>query len=171
MAPGGVEPPHTDSKSVALPLSYGAVVIEFARPDLVFWRAASGARRALQAGSAGRKRPPARDARGGGRDSNPRPPGPQPGALPTELPPPRASDRIARRARELGRAACGEVAPDQCLDELLLGSDELDAVPLELLGGDTDGAHRLPLVHEPANLVAQRLDRGELDDRCVHDEA
>jgi hypothetical protein len=25
---------------------------------------------------------------GGGRDSNPRPPGPQPGALPTELPPP-----------------------------------------------------------------------------------
>src|SRR5207342_2414296 len=26
---------------------------------------------------------------GGGRDSNPRPPGPQPGALPTELPPPR----------------------------------------------------------------------------------
>src|SRR5918997_3402031 len=27
--------------------------------------------------------------RGGGRDSNPRPPGPQPGALPAELPPPR----------------------------------------------------------------------------------
>src|SRR5215203_4923720 len=27
--------------------------------------------------------------RGGERDSNPRPPGPQPGALPTELPPPR----------------------------------------------------------------------------------
>ena len=27
--------------------------------------------------------------RGGGRDLNPRPPGPQPGALPTELPPPR----------------------------------------------------------------------------------
>jgi hypothetical protein len=27
--------------------------------------------------------------RGGGGDSNPRPPGPQPGALPTELPPPR----------------------------------------------------------------------------------
>src|SRR3954467_4145965 len=27
---------------------------------------------------------------GGGRDSNPRPPGPQPGALPTEPPPPRA---------------------------------------------------------------------------------
>jgi hypothetical protein len=63
------------------------------------------------------------------------------------------------------------VAPDQCLDELLLGSDELDAVALELLGCDTDGAHRLPLVDEPADLVAQRLDRGELDDRCVLDEA
>jgi hypothetical protein len=36
MAPGGVEPPHTDSKSVALPLSYGAVGIEFARPALRF---------------------------------------------------------------------------------------------------------------------------------------
>ena len=29
--------------------------------------------------------------RGGGRDSNPRPPGPQPGALPAELPPPRGN--------------------------------------------------------------------------------
>src|SRR5262245_15162718 len=26
VAPGGVEPPHTDSKSVALPLSYGATL-------------------------------------------------------------------------------------------------------------------------------------------------
>ena len=46
MAPGGVEPPHTDSKSVALPLSYGAVLNEFARPDLVFlarrWRCGAG---------------------------------------------------------------------------------------------------------------------------------
>src|SRR5438128_4318205 len=32
---------------------------------------------------------------GGGWDSNPRPPGPQPGALPTELPPPRSRVRIA----------------------------------------------------------------------------
>src|SRR3954471_6582281 len=32
---------------------------------------------------------------GGGGDSNPRPPGPQPGALPTELPPPRSGQRIA----------------------------------------------------------------------------
>jgi hypothetical protein len=33
-------------------------------------------------------------SRGGGWDSNPRPPGPQPGALPTELPPPREDHRI-----------------------------------------------------------------------------
>ena len=32
-----------------------------------------------------------RGTRGGGRDLNPRPPGPQPGALPTELPPPRTA--------------------------------------------------------------------------------
>ena len=36
--------------------------------------------------------------RGGERDSNPRPPGPQPGALPTELPPPRSAGRIAGAA-------------------------------------------------------------------------
>ena len=44
----------------------------------------------LFSGHAGRfiaARPATRE--GGGRDSNPRPPGPQPGALPTELPPPR----------------------------------------------------------------------------------
>src|SRR5688500_7412283 len=35
--------------------------------------------------------------KGGERDSNPRPPGPQPGALPTELPPPRpAQDSVER---------------------------------------------------------------------------
>src|SRR5512133_4011546 len=55
MAPGGIEPPHTDSKSVALSTELR-----------------------------GR-------TRGGGRDLNPRPPGPQPGALPTELPPPRTA--------------------------------------------------------------------------------
>ena len=40
-----------------------------------------------------------RQQRGGERDSNPRPPGPQPGALPTELPPPRrGQDSGVRRA-------------------------------------------------------------------------
>jgi hypothetical protein len=37
---------------------------------------------------------------GGERDSNPRPPGPQPGALPTELPPPRSSHRVPSAAAE-----------------------------------------------------------------------
>jgi hypothetical protein len=46
----------------------------------------------------------ARSARGGGRDLNPRPPGPQPGALPTELPPPRPMKDSFERGAEL----CGE---------------------------------------------------------------
>ena len=55
----------------------------------------------------------ARSVRGGGRDSNPRPPGPQPGALPTELPPPRAGQDSAvhlpsRRRR--GRPASASFA-------------------------------------------------------------
>ena len=86
----------------------------------------------------------------------------------------RARDRIARPgARDLcalGRAGGGEVAPDQRLNELLLGSDELDAVALEFVGASSDRAERLALVDEPADLVAERLDRGELDDGCVHDE-
>ena len=45
-------------------------------------------------GSAATRIPTLRN-KGGGRDSNPRPPGPQPGALPTELPPPRGRERIA----------------------------------------------------------------------------
>src|ERR671914_113215 len=40
----------------------------------------------------------ASNAQGGGWDSNPRPPGPQPGALPTELPPPRIADGIREPA-------------------------------------------------------------------------
>src|SRR3954468_7699658 len=39
---------------------------------------------------------------GGGRDSNPRPPGPQPGALPTELPPPRVPKGSAQCRRGWG---------------------------------------------------------------------
>src|SRR5205814_7291799 len=46
-----------------------------------------------------------RETEGGGGDSNPRPPGPQPGALPTELPPPREQrghgTRLARAQRLL----------------------------------------------------------------------
>ena len=86
----------------------------------------------------------------------------------------RARDRIARPAprdlRALSRAGCGKVALDQRLDELLLGSDELDAVALELLGACSDRAERLALVDEPADLFAERFDRGELDDGSVHDE-
>src|SRR6266540_6212167 len=45
MAPGGVEPPHADSKSAALPLSYGANLQgEFARPSSRSWREASARR-------------------------------------------------------------------------------------------------------------------------------
>ena len=39
--------------------------------------------------------------RGGGGDSNPRPPGPQPGALPTELPPPRTGQSSPGRPMTL----------------------------------------------------------------------
>src|SRR2546425_7317941 len=46
----------------------------------------------------------ARCSRGGGWDSNPRPPGPQPGALPTELPPPRGVLRIATPHRGRDKA-------------------------------------------------------------------
>src|SRR6266487_6580995 len=85
MAPGGVEPPRADSKSAALPLSYGA---QPSKGECA--RALSRSREAgPHAGPAGRKRLAAKEREGGGGDSNPRPPGPQPGALPTELPPPR----------------------------------------------------------------------------------
>src|SRR5690242_2634000 len=48
--------------------------------------------------------------KGGERDSNPRPPGPQPGALPTELPPPRATKDIRRgRERQLRRPTTGRL--------------------------------------------------------------
>src|SRR5690242_16787028 len=66
MAPGGVEPPHADSKSAAL----------------------STELRGRSGNSVAAVRAP---IEGGGGDSNPRPPGPQPGALPTELPPPRSA--------------------------------------------------------------------------------
>src|SRR4051794_23632309 len=48
---------------------------------------------AVTGGAASRPYARAPLRKGGGRDLNPRPPGPQPGALPTELPPPRPRHR------------------------------------------------------------------------------
>ena len=47
-------------------------------------------------GASVRHEPMWKEVAGGGRDSNPRPPGPQPGALPTELPPPRSGTEDSR---------------------------------------------------------------------------
>src|SRR3954451_4310138 len=87
MAPGGVEPPHAASKAAALSAELRGRAVH------VF-----------------------RENRGGGRDSNPRPPGPQPGALPTELRPPRVEHRIGGRAprREI-RGAGSLPGPTQLL--------------------------------------------------------
>src|SRR5206468_4128531 len=79
MAPGGVEPPRADSKSAAL-----SAELRGPEPSL---GPSSG-----------------RGFEGGGWDSNPRPPGPQPGALPTELPPPSGRNRIATAALKFGYA-------------------------------------------------------------------
>src|SRR6266540_6846744 len=72
MAPGGVEPPLADSKSAALSTELRGLAQAASR--LAFGVLTKRRRRVWQ---------------GGGWDSNPRPPGPQPGALPAELPPPR----------------------------------------------------------------------------------
>jgi hypothetical protein len=49
MAPGGVEPPHADSKSAALPLSYGAVLwISLTDASRVSRRGCEGWRRGLE---------------------------------------------------------------------------------------------------------------------------
>src|SRR5919108_5712663 len=63
-----------------------------------------GAWRALHASDRGRSPTPVRSREGERRDSNPRPPGPQPGALPTELRPPR------RAGRPIGRVAARNLA-------------------------------------------------------------
>src|SRR5690242_16301766 len=47
---------------------------------------------------------------GGGRDSNPRPPGPQPGALPTELPPPSAESVAGYASRLRPRSSADRAA-------------------------------------------------------------
>jgi hypothetical protein len=58
---------------------------------------AAGARGAGRKGRPTPSPPRFGQTKGGGWDSNPRPPGPQPGALPTELPPPRSGYRVPRR--------------------------------------------------------------------------
>ena len=58
-----------------------------------------------------------RGTRGGGRDLNPRPPGPQPGALPTELPPPRTAQNSRFGATRPG-AGRGPPSGQDPIDEL-----------------------------------------------------
>src|SRR3954452_24992573 len=103
MAPAGIEPAHTDSKSVALSTELRG-----------------------------------RTTRGGGRDLNPRPPGPQPGALPTELPPPRSSkdsfDSAGRQEHEQHRPERHRQAEEphrRELDrpQLLTGDDRRQTLP------------------------------------------
>ena len=67
------------------PLSYG--------PRELLGRSEGAELRADLSNRAQFTRAAATTAEGGERDSNPRPPGPQPGALPTELPPPRPRHR------------------------------------------------------------------------------
>src|SRR4051812_42037602 len=91
---------------------------------------------------------------GGGRDSNPRPPGPQPGALPTELPPPRVpkgSAQFPERLVDVGRSG---------LPQLLLRepaghhADRLDPGPF----GRLHVPRRVPDHDRP--LRVQLLERG-----------
>src|SRR5438876_1999366 len=96
---------RTQIRSLPLyPLSYGAVAVSVAprlagdRGPRARNRRDAPAHRCRQfracAGSPARRLGDSRMGKGGGRDSNPRPPGPQPGALPAELPPPRSFHRI-----------------------------------------------------------------------------
>jgi hypothetical protein len=73
---------------------------------------------------------------GGGWDSNPRPPGPQPGALPTELPPPwtaqdsgvssgvpsRSKAAVARSSRPWSSRTAPGAGPRRTPDERVVGS-------------------------------------------------
>src|SRR5438105_11956779 len=80
----------------------------------------SGLRR--NRGIACRQGPRRSFTKGGGRDSNPRPPGPQPGALPTELPPPRSGYSVASRGRGLCLRRLALLVPAfrELLDHLLV---------------------------------------------------
>src|SRR5207247_353245 len=73
-----------------------------------------------------------RAGEGGGRDSNPRPPGPQPGALPAELPPPRSGYRVpsALPARSRTSRRPRLVAPfGELLDHLLVEGGNVVGLP------------------------------------------
>ena len=97
MAPGGIEPPHGASKAPALSAELRGRAPRSLARSLGDHRVAETA--------------PIR-TEGGGRGSNPRPPGPQPGALPTELPPPCSGNRIGDSA---GHAPGRIRTPDQRL--------------------------------------------------------
>src|SRR6266542_1924114 len=172
MAPGGVEPPHADSKSAALPLSYGANLQgEFARPSSRSWREASARR--LTPPAAGSRLPGTRGVAEGTRTPDHRDHNPGLYRLSYRHRERRQDSSLAERrpVALCGRSAGGEVAPDERVDELLLAADELGAVALKLLGGGADGAHGLALVDQAAHLLAEGLDRGKLDDDCVHHDA
>ena len=85
---------------------------------------------------------------GGGGDSNPRPPGPQPGALPTELPPPRSADKNSRglkilASRRFPGPAWGELEDVEYLSgPLPAGVDgpRPDVLALAVVGERVDGA-------------------------------
>ena len=88
--PGRLRPDH--NRGVNRGTTYAASRRSDQAPRRVLrWPFETGSRRVPTWLSAPVFRTPAgrRQKRGGGRDLNPRPPGPQPGALPTELPPPR----------------------------------------------------------------------------------
>ena len=74
---------------------------------------------------------------GGRRDSNPRPPGSQPGALPAELRPPRRTRQASRRSAG-ARAAAGAAAASrgETVDERVVGDGLQRRVGL---GDDRDG--------------------------------
>jgi hypothetical protein len=104
-------------------------------------------------------------ARGGGSSVG-RAPGCGPGGRGFESPPP------PLESSDLGGASIRrEVTLDQGVDELLLCSNQLDPVALELLGTRADRAHRLALVDQAPHFVAKGLDRWKLDDHCVYHDA
>src|SRR4051794_23188852 len=97
------------------------------------------------------KTPPKRGfPKGERRDLNPRPPGPQPGALPTELRPPGAVE--SSRASGLVVGADGDVLRRHCLDRLLFllvhlvaRADDAEAARAEVpVGADRQAADVVP---------------------------